>query len=106
MDVRPGGRWHHVMRTPDGAAHEYHFVFVEVVRPERLVWRSADPGGAAVDYHHNTMTVTLEDAGRQTRWKLVTRFSSIAHRDLAMRVGFTGVLGEGTDRFADVLRTI
>src|SRR6202163_31763 len=35
MDVRPGGRWRHVMRTPDGTEHTMEFVFVEVVKPEK-----------------------------------------------------------------------
>jgi uncharacterized protein YndB with AHSA1/START domain len=30
MDVRPGGHWRHVMRTPDGGEHRLHFIFVEV----------------------------------------------------------------------------
>jgi uncharacterized protein YndB with AHSA1/START domain len=38
MDVKPGGAWRYVMRSPDG--HEYPFdgVYVEVVEPERLVF--------------------------------------------------------------------
>jgi uncharacterized protein YndB with AHSA1/START domain len=38
MEVRPGGAWRYVMRSPDG--HEYPFdgVFLEVVEPERLVF--------------------------------------------------------------------
>jgi uncharacterized protein YndB with AHSA1/START domain len=103
MDVRPGGRWHHVMRTPDRVDHEFELVFVEVVRPERLVWRSA---GGAPGYHDNTMTVTLEASGRRTRWTLVTRFKTMADRDLAARSGFTTVLGEGTDRFDEALQAL
>jgi uncharacterized protein YndB with AHSA1/START domain len=107
MDVRPGGRWRHVMRTPDGVDHEMEFVFVEVVRPERLVWRNADHGKRSENgYRDNIMTVTLEEAGRQTRWKLVTRFTSIANRDLAVRIGFTTVLGEGTEKFNDLVKAL
>ena len=107
MDVRPGGRWRHVMRTPDGAEHELEFVFVEVVRPERLAWRNARPERRPeLAYRNNTTTVTLEEAGRKTRWKLVARFGSIEGRDAALRIGFTAVLGEGTDKFAELLRTL
>ena len=107
MDVRPGGRWRHVMRTPDGVDHELEFVFLEVVRPERLVWRNADHGKRPKDdYHDNVMTVTLEEAAKQTRWKLVTRFRSIAARDLAARSGFTRVLGEGTEKLDELLRSL
>lgn len=107
MDVRPGGRWRHVMRTPDGVDHELEFVFLEVVKPERLVWRNADHGKRPENgYRDNVMTVTLEEASRQTRWKLVTRFTSIANRDLAVRMGFTRVLGEGTEKFDDLVKTL
>jgi uncharacterized protein YndB with AHSA1/START domain len=105
MEVRPGGRWRHVMRTPDGAEHRMEFVFVEVVRPERLVWRSAD-GARAPAYRDNEMTVTLEEVGRRTRWTLVTRFRSIAERDAALGIGFTEVLAEGTDKVAAILREL
>jgi uncharacterized protein YndB with AHSA1/START domain len=107
MDVRPGGRWRHVMRTPDGVDHELHFVFVEVLRPEKLVWRSAGDGKRpSHGYTDNIMTVTLEEAGKQTRWTLVTRFTSIADRDAAVRMGFSRFLGEGTDKFNTVMKTL
>lgn len=107
MDVRPGGRWRHVMRTPDGAEHEMEFVFVEVVRPEKLVWRSAGGDrGPGPGPHRNTMTVTLEDAGQRTKWTLVTRFESLADREAADRIGFASVLTEGTDRLNALVRSL
>ena len=107
MDVRPGGRWRHVMRTPDGVDHELEFVFLEVVKPERLVWRNADHGKRPKeDFHDNVMTVTLEEAGRRTRWTLVTAFRSIAARDLAARSGFTQVLGEGVEKMNGLVEAL
>jgi uncharacterized protein YndB with AHSA1/START domain len=105
MDVRPGGRWRHVMRTPDGVDHPMEFVFVEVVKPERLGWRNAEPakGGG---YQDNVTTVTLEEDGRRTRWKLVTRFRSLADRDAALGIGFTMVLGQGVEKFDAILREL
>ncbi len=95
------------MRTPDGKDHELEFEFVEVVPPERLVWRSADvPHRPEEAYRDNVMTVTLEAAGARTRWTLVTRFRSIAARDLAAGIGFTRILGEGTDKLDDVLQAL
>jgi uncharacterized protein YndB with AHSA1/START domain len=103
MDVRPGGRWRHVMRTPDG--HEQHlaFVFVEVVKPERLSWRTERqmPGEPEA-----LNTLTLEDLGRRTRVTFVARFASVAERDLAMSWGFTRVLGEGVERMQQVLASL
>lgn len=38
MDVRPGGVWKHTMHGPDGADYPNKSVFVEVVKPERIVY--------------------------------------------------------------------
>ncbi len=106
MDVRPGGRWRHVMRTPDGTEHAMEFVFVEVVKPEKLVWKNAGGKAASSGPHDNLMTVTLEAAGNQTRWMLVTRFNSFADRDAAQKIGFTSVLAEGTEKFDALVRQL
>ncbi len=107
MDVRPGGIWRHVMRTPNGDEYELEFVFVEVKRPEKLVWQDANygksrPGGPP----SSIMTVTLEEAGKQTKWTLVTRFNTIAERELAMEMGFTSTLAEGTEKFNDIVKSL
>ena len=39
MDVRPGGHWRFVMHGPDGRDYPNHVVYVEVKRPERLVFK-------------------------------------------------------------------
>ena len=39
IDLRPGGRWVHAMRFPDGHELRLEFEFVEVEPPLRLVWR-------------------------------------------------------------------
>jgi uncharacterized protein YndB with AHSA1/START domain len=38
MDVRPGGRWRHTMRGPDGTEYPNQSVFKEVLKPERIVY--------------------------------------------------------------------
>jgi uncharacterized protein YndB with AHSA1/START domain len=106
MDVRPGGLWHHVMRTPDGSEHRLEFVFVEVVKPERLSWKNAEHGKDSVGKPTSLNTLTLEDLGRQTRSTFVARFSSIADRDLAMSFGFASVIREGVERMNEVLATM
>ena len=103
MDVRPGGRWRHVMRTPDGSEHHYEFVFVEVVRPERLSWQ-AERGSPGKPLPLNTLT--LDDWGRQTRVTFEARFTSMAERDLAMSWGFADVLREGVERMRAVLASL
>lgn len=38
MDVRPGGVWRFVMHGPDGKDYDNKIVYVEVLKPERLVY--------------------------------------------------------------------
>lgn len=38
FDPRPGGVWRFVMRGPDGVDYPNKSVFIEIVRPERMVF--------------------------------------------------------------------
>jgi uncharacterized protein YndB with AHSA1/START domain len=66
FDLKPGGTWRSTMRGPDGADHPNESVFVEVVKPERIVFRhlSAD--------HPYEMVISLEEQGGGTRvtWRM------------------------------------
>lgn len=70
LDLRPGGAWKFVMHGPDGASYPNEKRFLEVVRPERVVFEHLDPK------HHFTMTIALAAEGTSTRvtWRL--RFDS------------------------------
>ena len=39
FDLRPGGVWRFVMHGPDGVDYKNESVFVEIVKPERIVFR-------------------------------------------------------------------
>jgi uncharacterized protein YndB with AHSA1/START domain len=66
LDLRPGGAWRFTMRGPDGVHYPNESVFVEVVEPERIVFRHVS--GA----HRFEMTVTLDEQGGGTRmtWRM------------------------------------
>ncbi|MEZ4227084.1 MAG: SRPBCC family protein [Polyangiaceae bacterium] len=66
IDIRVGGRWRFVFRGPDGTTYDNRMVFLEVKRPELLVFdhgadRDEDPGRFRV-------TVTFDE---QTNGKTV-----------------------------------
>jgi uncharacterized protein YndB with AHSA1/START domain len=106
MDVRPGGLWRHVMRTPDGAEHALEFVFVEVKKPEKLSWQNAGHASRTSGPPTCLNTLTLEAHGQKTKSKFVARFSSAAERDIALGWGFAPTLIEGVDRMAEVLESL
>lgn len=105
MDVRPGGKWLHVMRLPNGEEMRMDVVYVEVTKPERLVWQNVD-FGKTTKHPASQMTVTLEAMGNKTKWKLVARFATMADRELANRIGFAGAIAEGNDKLAELLKTL
>ena len=106
MEVRPGGLWHHVMRFPDGHELEMSFVFLEVEQPERLVWQNVDRGKRKEGPPASVITVTLEDMGDRTRWKMVARFNSLAERDAAVAMGFSKPIEASNDRLVAYLKKL
>lgn len=104
MDVRPGGLWRHVMRFPDGHELNMNFVFVEVDPPKRLAWREVGHAQLKGGRPSCQITVTLEDMGERTGWKMVARFDSISERDTALSMGFIGPIAASNDRLVDYLR--
>lgn len=106
MDVRAGGLWNHVMRFPNGQEIRLAFVFLEVEEPERLVWQHTDFGKRKEGLPATHTTVTLDDLGRKTRWKMVARFQSIEDREAAVAFGFTGPIAASSDRLVEYLKTM
>ena len=100
MDVRPGGSFRFVMRSPEGSEHRLQGVFREIVRPERIVltWAWVDDDGKRG--HETLLTVTLAEEGG-SRTKLTLRqavFESLTARD-AHRSGWDS----GLDCLAEYL---
>jgi len=80
MDVRPGGVWRHTMHGPDGKDYPNKSTFIEVVKPERIVYshsggRKGDPGAQF------EATWTFEAQGNKTKLTLRMVFPSAAARD-------------------------
>ena len=104
MDVREGGIWRHEMRTPQGHDFKLEFVYVEVKKPERLVWKHVDHDTRKDGPPKSIMTVTLEDLGAKTKWTLVAEFDSIAQRDEVARTGFASIISEGAEKLNDIVK--
>ena len=68
FEFRPAGAWHLIMHGPDGANYENESQFVEMSRPERIVFEHLRP------MHWYRMTMTFVEAGRgetQVTWRMV-----------------------------------
>ncbi len=101
MDVRPGGEWRFVQRTPDGREYGFHGVYHEVRGPERVVDTfefEGMPGHVALE------TTTLEDlGGGRTRLTTSSVFQSVADRDAAAASGMESGASETMDRLEELL---
>jgi uncharacterized protein YndB with AHSA1/START domain len=74
IDVKPGGVWRFIMHGPDGTDYKNEVVYVEVVKPERLVYdHISGPKFRA--------TVTFSEEGGKTRLKMQMLFESAAERE-------------------------
>jgi uncharacterized protein YndB with AHSA1/START domain len=82
MDVRPGGVWRFMMHGPDGVDYPNLVEFIEVSRPERLVYQHRGEGSDESTFQ---VTVTFDDAGGRTRLTMRMVFPSAEARDFVVR---------------------
>jgi len=111
VDLKVGGEYLYVMRSPDGQEFTVAGRYIEIVENQKLVYtddmfKQADfwkkmigsKVGPDVDFStlHLIVMVTFEDQGDTTNFKLVTRFVSNEVRDamagMMMAEGWTSSL--------------
>ncbi|MBO9597212.1 MAG: SRPBCC family protein [Cohnella sp.] len=68
FDFRPGGEWKFMFHGPDGANYPNELRFAEIVRPDKLVIRHANP-----DF---TATILLEPADGGTKLTFRQQFDN------------------------------
>jgi len=83
MDVKPGGVWRFVMSSASYGDFPNKVVYLEVVKPERLVYLHGADTEAMDDAMH--VTVTFEDLGDKTHVTMRSVFKTAAHRDQVVR---------------------
>lgn len=72
MDVRPGGTWRLTLHGPDGKDYKCKIVFLEVSRPERLVYKhETEPPTEPATFK---TTVTFAERGGKTELTMRTVF--------------------------------
>jgi uncharacterized protein YndB with AHSA1/START domain len=99
LDVRRGGNWRSVLHAPDGRDFANQSVFVEVVRPERIVFRHLS------DDHPYELTIVLEkeDGGTRMTWRMRHETAEACAR---VRPFVVPANEENFDRLAQVLAGI
>ncbi len=99
MDIRPGGAYRCVMRSPEGIDHRKRGVYRAIVEPERIEFTFAWEQRDGRLGHETLITVTFESVGPKTRLTLHQRiFDTTENRD-SHRIGWTSCL----ERFAEYM---
>lgn len=79
MSVTPGGVWRFVMHGPDGRDYKNKIIFIDVLKPERLVYRHAgEEDHENVRFH---VTVTFEAKGSKTLLTMHSLFETAQERN-------------------------
>ena len=88
MDVKPGGVWRYVMTGPDGREYRNKVTFVEIVEPQRIVYKHGGDRGPEdrdVEPVNFQVTTTFEPEGAdKTRLTMRMVFPSAAAKDFTV----------------------
>ena len=105
LDFRPGGEWHVTMRAPDGAERAVRYRFIEIVAPERIVYRPFRPPGLVLPNPPPgyLATLTFEPLGEETIFTMRAEFETAADLAVARRGGFAAGTNEAYDRLERLL---
>ena len=99
-DLRPGGRYRFVLRSPDGNEAGFSGEFREVVRPERIVRTfvfEPIPDAAALE------TLELVENNGKTTIKTTTLHKTVENRDGHVNSGMEAGMTEGYARLDELL---
>ena len=91
LDFRVGGHWHNVMRAPDGVEYPVDVVFIEIVEPERIVYRNAPAKGEVWGDNPPPCSSAPSPSPKRTGQTTLTmraEFDAAADRERVMKRGF------------------
>ncbi len=108
IDLRPGGKFHTVMESPEGQQLPNTGCYLEVVPNERLVWTSALAPGyrPQVDEMPFTAIVELQPTAGGTRYRAVAVHQSSDHRRSHEEMGFQEGWGMALDQLVSLAKTL
>ncbi len=113
IDLRPGGIFRTVMRSPEGQEFPNVGCFLEIVENERLVWtnvlapgyrpsnRPSDDSCAALAF---TAVISLEPHGNATKYTALVIHGNEVDRRKHAEMGFHDGWGKALDQLVAVVR--
>ena len=105
IELRVGGSYRYVLRSPDGERHIMRGSYREVVRPERLVYTERYVG-PQFESKESVVTVTFVERHGRTTLTSTSLYHSKDDRDRHLSMGVETGAAETLDRLATHLRTV
>jgi len=111
IDLRPGGIFRTVMRSPEGQEINNIGCFLEIVPVRKLVWTVAlkpgyRPANPSFDVPAFTAIILIEPHGKGTRYRAIALHKDEADRDAHDRMGFSDGWGKALDQLVAHAKTI
>lgn len=115
VDLRPGGAFKSVMRSPEGVEYPNVGCYLEIVPNEKLVWtnalapgfRPSQPSGAKeCDTFAMTAIIVLEPHGNGTNYKVLVLHGDEAARAKHEQMGFQDGWGKCLDQLVAIADTM
>jgi uncharacterized protein YndB with AHSA1/START domain len=107
IDLRPGGTFYTVMRSPEGVETENYGCYVEVVPGRKLAWTNALEAGFRPNGHEShlgfqfTAAILIEPAGKGTKYTAIVMHSTPQSRDRHAKMGFHEGWGTVLDQLVE-----
>jgi uncharacterized protein YndB with AHSA1/START domain len=100
MNVKPRMTWEFIMHGPDGRNYNNEITYVEVAKPERLVYDH-------ISTPRFRATVTFEEIGIKTKLDMRMVFESVESRNQTIKVFKADEgLKQTLDRLAEILQKL
>ena len=105
IDLRAGGAYRFIMRSPDGVDSTLRGIYREVARPERVVFteRFSMPGFTSDEYQ---VTSTFVESGGRTTLTTTILHKTKENRDGHLNSGIEKGVAPAYDRLAEVVATM
>ncbi len=105
IDLRPGGIFRTVMRSPEGQDHTNVGCYLEIVENEKLVWTDAlGPGYRPSVNSFLTAILTFEDHAGGTKYTARALHKNDADRQKHVDMGFDQGWNKALDQLIEVAR--
>lgn len=100
IDLRPGGAWRFVNRTPKGQLVAFYGVYREIAPPERLVYTEIFEQFPDTE---SVVTAVFTEENGKTRLTVTALYPSLEVRDVVLKSGMEKGAAISYDRMEDVV---